>query len=86
MWHSSSVKKKKREERERERTFSALPSLTDDINWYLNSALFRNINITKEKDFTRRAIYLLWLMLSAKKKKMNASKHSPGQPPEDEAK
>lgn len=34
------------EERER----FAIPSLTDDINWYLNSALLRNINITKKKE------------------------------------
>jgi len=58
---------KNSEEGERERTFSTFPSLADDIKWYLNSALFRNINITKEKDFTMRAIYLLWLMLSTKK-------------------
>lgn len=70
---------------EEDRECSAFPSLTDDINWYLNSALFRNINIMKKKDFTMRAIYLLWLMLSAKKM-MKASKHYPAQTPEDEAK
>lgn len=86
VWHCSSAKKEKREEREREQTFSSFLSLIDDVNWYLNSVLFRNINITKEKDFTTRAIYLLWLMLSAKKKKMNASEHPAAQPPEDEAK
>lgn len=39
----------------------------------------------KEKDLTTRAIYLLWLMLSAEQF-LNASKYSSAQPPEDEAK
>lgn len=57
---------------------SAFPSLTDAINWYLNSSLLGNINITEKKDFTMRAIHLLWLYAIGKKKKkmmMNASKH-----------
>lgn len=75
----------KERKRERERRFSALPSLTDSINWYLNSVLFRNINITKGEGFHHESNIFV-VAYAIRKKKMNASKHFPAQPPEDEAK
>lgn len=72
-----------------ERECSSFPSLTDGINWYLSSALLRNIKITKQKDFTMRAVHLLWLYAIYKKKKkkmMNARQHYSAQTPKDETK
>lgn len=90
LWKSSGVALFLCEEQKerRERMSSALPSLTDSINWYLNSVLFRNINIMKGERFHHESniFVVTWAILKKQKQTKDASKHSPAQTAEDEAK